>query len=564
MPKTILVAFLALPLVASSPIPGTVSAEVRDEGRSRPDLILYHGKIFTADPAAPFAEALAIRGDRIAAGGTDDAILALAGEVSRKVDLKGRTVIAGIIDAHDHFGGASFGVRLALDPSNRDPGLPAVVEAVRRAIEAAPPGTWLNGMAGPGLIRNPSGARAALDQAAGDHPVLLFAWWGHGALVNTKGLESLGIKDDAPDPSGGRYDRDDSGRLTGLLEEYAGVLALLRVQANVPNERTVEALRNYADGRLRRGVTSVQLMAHFDPEPFVRALREAQLPIRVRAIKWPMPDAHGLGLGAYEGVERHPTPLITVSGTKFVVDGTPIEQLAFQTRPYPGRPDWRGRLNFPRETISEILASALENDDQFMLHVVGDATADVVLTEMEKLATPTRWSLLRVRLEHANGITGLNVDRARRLGIVIAQPRIETAPLRTWFSRGIPLAFGSDGMPDPFDSLLRATTVPTRQGETVTREEFAATAAARSGEVLSRQEFVGLMTRGSAFAEFAERDKGMLSPGMWADIAVLSRDIFTCPDEALAGTESVLTMIGGKVAHDARVLDMSGPGPSKR
>jgi predicted amidohydrolase YtcJ len=564
MSKTMLAVFLALSLAASSLIQGTISAEVLDEGRNRPDLILYHGKIFTADPAAPFAQALAIRGDRIAAVGNDDAILGLAGEASRKVDLGGRTVIPGINDAHDHFFGGSSGVRVVLDPAIRDPGIPALVEAVRRAAQAAPPGAWLNGKVGPALVRNPSGVRVALDQAAGDHPVLLFAWWGHGAITNTKGLESLGIKDDAPDPAGGRFDRDGSGRLTGLLEEYAATLAHLRVQANVPVERTIEALRKYADGRLRRGVTTVQLMAHFDPEPFVRALCEAQLSIRVRAIKWPMPDPHGLGLGAYERVERHPTPLITVSGTKFVLDGTPIDQLAFQRRPYPDRPDWRGRLNFPREKLREILASALENNDQLILHVVGEATADVVLTEMERLATPTRWALLRVRLEHANGITGPNVDRARQLGIVIAQPRIETAPLRTLLSHGIPLAFGSDAMPDPFDALLRATTVARSPGESVTQEEFAATTVARAGEVLTREEFVGLMTRGSAFAEFTERDKGMLSQGMWADIAVLSRDIFTCPDEALAGTESVLTMIGGKVAYDARALDMKGPVPSRR
>jgi predicted amidohydrolase YtcJ len=75
---------------------------------------------------------------------------------------------------------------------------------------------------------------------------------------------------------------------------------------------------------------------------------------------------------------------------------------------------------------------------------------------------------------------------------------------------------------------------------------------------------VGLMTRGSAYAEFAERDKGMLSPGMWADLSVLSQDIFVCPNEALTGTESVLTMIGGRVAYDARVLDMKGPDPSRK
>jgi predicted amidohydrolase YtcJ len=118
-------------------------------------------RIFTADPAAPFAEALAIRGDRIAAVGTDDAILALAGEASRNVDLGGRTVIPGINDAHDHFFGGSVGVRVALDPASREPGIPALVEAVRRTAQAAPAGAWLNGMVGPALVRNPSGVRVA-------------------------------------------------------------------------------------------------------------------------------------------------------------------------------------------------------------------------------------------------------------------------------------------------------------------------------------------------------------------------------------------------------------------
>jgi predicted amidohydrolase YtcJ len=119
-------------------------------------------------------------------------------------------------------------------------------------------------------------------------------------------------------------------------------------------------------------------------------------------------------------------------------------------------------------------------------------------------------------------------------------------------------------MPDPFEAPRLATTVAERPGETVSREEFAATIVARPGEVLSREEFLGLMTRGSAYAEFAERDKGMLSPGMWADLAVLSRDIFTCPDEALVGTGSVLTIVGDKVAYDARAVQMKGPVPPRR
>jgi predicted amidohydrolase YtcJ len=548
MPKAILVALCTLSLAASSPTNGPISADSRDDAVSRPDLILYHGKIFTADPAAPYAEAIAIRGDRIAGVGTDKAILASSGEATRKVDLGGRTVIPGINDAHDHLEIVPFGVKVTAGASNGDPSLPAITDAVRRASEVAPPGAWLYAIVGPSIVCNPAGVRGALDQAAGDHPALLFAWWGHGVIVNTKGLESLGIKDDAKDPPGGRYVRDGSGRLTGLLEEYAGWRALRRLHTTVPVEKTVAELRRYAESRLRYGVTSVQLMTNcLEPELVARVLQQAQLSVRVRAIKWPMPDSHGLGLGAYEAAERHPTPLSVLSGTKYVIDGTPIEQLAFQSRPYPERPGWHGRLNFPRETIRDILASMLESEDQLLLHVVGDASVDVVLTEMEHLASPTRWGLLRVRLEHADGVTGRNLERARRLGIVIAQPRHEGAPWRTWLSRGIPLAYGSDQMPNPFEVLLLATIAPNRPGEAISREEA-----------------VGLMTRGSAYAEFAERDKGMLSPGMWADLTVLSQDIFVCPNEALTGTESVLTMIGGRVAYDARVLDMKGSDPLRK
>jgi hypothetical protein len=155
------VAVWALTITVAAPVRDRALAGGPDGRADGPDVIFHHGKIFTADPAAPTAQAVAIRRDRVVAVGTDEAVLTSAGETTRKVDLGGRTVIPGINDAHVHHDDVPFGGRIALDPSDRDPALAVVTEAVRRAAREAPPGASLYGAVGPSLIRNPSGVRDA-------------------------------------------------------------------------------------------------------------------------------------------------------------------------------------------------------------------------------------------------------------------------------------------------------------------------------------------------------------------------------------------------------------------
>ena len=160
----------------------------------------------------------------------------------------------------------------------------------------------------------------------------------------------------------------------------------------------------------------------------VRVFKEAALPVRVRLIRWPHP---GRADDWKRIRNRRVTKLTYISGTKYVVDGTPIEQWALMKEEYPGRPGWHGRLYY--------------TEDQMMLHVVGDKATEIVLREMKELAPESTWRSRRLRIEHAPGVTGPNIELARRLGVVLTQPRVDGVQMGAWVRAGIPLAHGSDG-----------------------------------------------------------------------------------------------------------------------
>lgn len=518
-------------------ISGALAATASLSAQTRvatPDLILHHGHIFTGDLAHPWAEAISIVFDHILAVGTDATIQPTAGPRTRLIDLQGRMAMPGVNDSHDHVGGASTGVEAqTTHPPMADPSLQELAEAIRTAAAAAPSGDWIHAVVGTNTIRHPQEARAIIDAAGAGHPVLLEAWWGHGVILNGQALTKLAIGDSVNDPQGGHWDRDAQGHLTGLAEEYAGHAIRRRLATDAGVPASVTRMRAYAQRRLSEGVTSVQVMATNETlSEFRQTFRQANVPLRFRIMRFPMPDEDKRVGERLASGEEILTPLVRIAGVKWVLDGTPLEQLAYSTKEYPNRPGWHGRPNFSREFIDQQLKNALNGKDQLMLHIVGDAMTDQVLDEMEKIAPAARWHPLRVRIEHADGFTTSERDaRAKKLGLVIAQPR-PGRPFRALREAGIPLAYGSDDGMTPFFMLAQMT--DTHNPNAITREEA-----------------LRVLTIGSSFAEFEEKKKGTLVPGMLADVAVLSQDVMTAPTEALPGTRSLLTLVGGKIAYSS-------------
>jgi predicted amidohydrolase YtcJ len=522
--------------------------------QSSPDLILLNGRIFTSDSGHPYVQALAVRGDRIVAVGTSESIVSLAGPQTKRLDLGGRLVIPGINDAHYHCDIDPFHFQLrfkSMDPTWRE-----VTDELTAAEAKAPKGILVAGEIGPTALNDPQATRASLDKLAPQHPVILRTWSQHAGILNSAGLAKLGVKEDEPDPLGGRLVRSADGKLTGLAYEYAAFRLDLRLSAMATDEEALQQMRDFFHQAVRFGITSVQEMSMSGgAERCVSLFAKAPSPIRVRLMRMPGTIAKGRDRREGRSLPRHPAPLITVSGTKWVLDGTPIESSAAMRKPYTDRPSSSGWLNFNEKEMEAMLRESLANDDPLLVHIVGDRTTETFLDAMEATGGKGVWAKRRIRIEHGDGIMPDLIARAKEMGVIVVQnpthftihelflkrygpARTEQMqPLRSLLNAGIPLALGSDGPNNPYLNIMLASIYPGKPSEAITREQA-----------------VVAYTLGSAYAEFAEKDKGSLEPGKWADLAVLSQDIFRVPPDEMPKTESVLTMVGGKIVYDAKVV----------
>jgi predicted amidohydrolase YtcJ len=527
----------------------TTAVLVASQAPAAPDLILVNGRVFTADARMPWAEAVAVRGDRILDVGSNTAIRQGAGSGTRVIDLGGRVVIPGINDAHTHVGARPPGTVLKLSD---DPTLDDVIESVRTTASSTPAGQWIFGTIGARALLDPKATRLVLDEVAPGRLVKLAAWTGHGNILSTAALRALGIGERDPDPPFGRYGRLPDGTTSGLLEEYADVRANRRMTALAGRTAAIESLRRLADEAMGYGVTTIQAMGNsLTAADLASELPEADTPIRWRVIRFPVALAEKDDPGSYAAVPPAPAPLVTVTGVKWILDGTPLERLAAMNEPYVDRAGWSGRLNLSGSDIESILRRALSSADQLMLHIVGDRGVDELFSTMERLARPERWARLRVRIEHGEFVSGARIGRARQLGIVVVQNpshftlaelmRVRLGPrraesidaIRSLVAAGVPFALGGDGPLNPYLNMMWA----------VTHERH-------PSEALSREQVIAAYTAGSAFAEFAENDKGRIAAGLLADLAVLTQDIFTVAADRLPATLSALTMINGRIVRN--------------
>ena len=500
-----------------------------------PDTVIYSAKIFSSVPGRPFVQAIAIRGQRIVAIGADDAILRTAAASTRKIDAGGRVVIPGFNDAHTHLGASLPSTSVGL--SGQEPSWEEVRSALARAVEKTAEGPLLTATIGARVFEDSNVDRKTLDAISSVRPIRLSAWTGHGAILNSPALRLYGIREDQPDPPGGWYGRDTNKRLDGHLYEYAA----LRLSGTVDPNRAAQAWDAVTLRAAEFGLTSIQNMtfeAERDRALFAQHPPRIRIRINTMLANW--------NDSAKPPAEPH-EPI------KLIVDGSPVEHFAAMLRPYSDDARTSGRLNVPETELCGAIRNAVRNGRQLMLHVVGDRAVEVALNCMER-QSGVDWPRQRVRFEHGDMVTPEMFARVRKLGVIVVQnpshftigdvliarwgrDRAAVAQsARSLIAAGIPFALGSDGPMNPFVNIMLACMHPGRPSEGLTREQA-----------------VQAYTQTSAFAEFAEDQKGTLEIGKLADLAILSQDIFSVPLQELPKTRSLLTMVGGKVIYEAKI-----------
>jgi predicted amidohydrolase YtcJ len=501
------------------------------------DIILTNGKIFTSNSSQLYVHALAIKNNKILAVGNNHDIEKLASGKTKKIDLKGKTVVPGFNDAHDHLGwlipvGQSFFTEFSVPGLSKE----AVIDSLVRLVKKASSNQWIQGTIGLAVFNDTSIRRRLLDSIVPNNPVALQIMWGHGMILNSKALKEVGITDTAADPLSGWYERKVGTKyITGALYEGTQFPVWQAITVSEP-ANTIKALRAHAAEELAFGITTVQNMSgNLQGNAARRFFAKANLPVRTRIIAMPGTTEKGRSLKEWTDTNTQIAPYTYFSGIKYVIDGTPLEQTALMTKPYPNRSDWYGRMDFPIDTIKQILKEALTSNRQLMMHIVGDSATNIVLGVMKEMASDDQWKKKRVRIEHGVGVvTERAAKDVRDMGIIIVHtPQYGMAnPLRDWLAMGIKIAIGPDAMINPFLNIMIMTTRQTDPKENMTREQA-----------------VIAYTKGAAYAEFTEKNKGTLAKGMLADLAVLSQDIFAIPSQQLPATYSVMTIIDGKIRY---------------
>ncbi len=544
-----------------------------------PATILFNGKITTLDPKAPDATAIAIADGKVLRAGSDQEIQMLKTTDTRVIDLGGRRVIPGLNDSHTHLirGGLSFNIELRWE------NVPSVSDALamlRKQAAVTPAPQWVRVVGGWSEFqfaerRMPT--LAEINDAAPDTPVFILHLYG-SALLNRAALKAIGMTRDTPNPPGGEIERDTNGNPTGMLVAKPSALILYSTLAQgpkLPPEEQINSTRHFMRELNRLGVTSVIDAGGGGqnyPEDYdvVSQLNEeGHLTVRI-AYNLFAQNA-GSELSDYEKWVEITEP--GAGDTMLRMNGAG-ENLTWSAADFENflepRPDLAPVMEAELEKIVELLA---DREWPFRIHATYDETIDRFLNVFERVNGRTPFKT-RFIIDHAETISQKNIDRIKALGGGIAtQHRMAfqgeyfvdrygadaakaTPPVRDMLKTGLPVGGGTDATRvasyDPWVAMYWLTTGKTMGGLRLYGDD----------NLLTREEAVSIWTTGSAWFSGEADVKGTLAEGMYADLAVLSDDLMTVPEDKIRSITSVLTMVDGRVVHGTGdYADLSPPMP---
>ncbi len=535
------------------------------------DTIIVNARVYTVNAAQPWAEAVAVRGGRVLAVGTARAVSRHKAAGTSVIDAGGRLVLPGFMDSHIHFVGGSAslaGVDLAGTRT---------VEEIQRRIRAFadenPQAEWVRGRgwmyaAFPGDMPH----KKYLDEVVADRPAVMSCADGHTTWVNSKALDLAGIDRRTPDPENGKIVRDEAGEPTGALLEEAGAL----VSKHIPRptaEETLASLRRGLREAARLGVVRAHGMGgEFEAlELLDRLRRDGELTIRLSVSMWiDPPGPTDEDWQAYERARaRYNDEWLSLGGVKLMLDGVIDSGTGAMLDPYENQRGNRGKLFWEPEAFKRAVAAFNAWGLQVSTHAIGDAAIRLSLDAYEEAARAAGEPDVRNKVEHAEDIAADDIPRFGRLGVVASLQPLHANPDPTWMGTWIEnvgpereqrafawkavlgaggrLAFGSDWPVvtlSPWPGLQVAVTRQDLNG----RPEGGWLPQHR----LTLEEAVYAYTMGGAYAMHREKEEGSIEPGKLADLIIVSQDIFKIDPHEIAKTEVVLTMVGGRVVHDAR------------
>jgi predicted amidohydrolase YtcJ len=539
------------------------------------DTIIINGTVYTVDENMPMAEAMAIQDGKILFVGSNDSAKLFADSKTEVIDAEGHFVMPGFIEGHGHIHG--------LGDFLRDINLMTVAnwdEALHRldsAIKLAKPGEWIIGRGwhqekwdnAPAQNHLGYPYKSTLDSISPNNPVLLTHASGHSVYVNSKALDLAEVTTETPNPDGGDIVKDPAGNIVGVLEERA--MGLVRgpyrdyVMLQTDEQRKNKwrkGIELAEDECIKKGITSfVDAGSSFEQMKWMEELaKNNQLKIR----HWMMLRESLENLNA--NASRLPlinagNGFLTIKSVKVSLDGALGSYGAWLLEPYSDRVGFMGQNTFNIDTLRAIAEYCWTNGLQLCVHAIGDrANRETINIFAEQIAKdPTRNH--RWRVEHAQHVNPSEIPRFAQFGIIASMQGVHCTsdapyvPKRLGDERSRTGAYMWKGFLDAGVLVNNGTDVPVEDADPIPNFYSSVTRKTKDGtafypaQSMSREEAIYSYTMANAIAQFEEKDKGSLTPGKYADIVMLSKNLVSCGEEEILETKVLMTMIGGKVKY---------------